>query len=138
MQLKVNLITPSKRKCAETWEMAMDPKILPPDIALYALIFGGFVTAALVGAIAFYKGKDTAQEFTLLVQRANITQMVAIVLIILAAAGLRILDKISAEAVVSILSGVAGYVLGAVARTWQDVGVGTGADKRIEPDKKPA
>jgi hypothetical protein len=55
----------------------------------------------------------------MLIQRANVIQMLAVVLIILAACGLRIMDKINAEAVVSILSGVAGYVLGGSSRNQQ-------------------
>jgi len=101
-----------------------------PNLPLYGTIVGCFVVAALavMGGIAFYKGKDTAEAFTTLIQRANIIQMLAVVMIIMAAVGLRLLDKITPEAVVSILSGIAGYVLGGVARTGQDA-------QRTEPDK---
>jgi len=52
-----------------------------------------------------------------LVQRANALQMATVVLIILGACSLRNINSISAEAVVSVLSGVAGYVLGGTSRS---------------------
>jgi hypothetical protein len=79
-------------------------------IVLALLVVG----TTIIGGIAFYKGKETADAFKQLIQDANILQMLAVAVIIAAAVALRILDKISAEAVVSIISGIAGYVLGGV------------------------
>jgi hypothetical protein len=97
-----------------------------PTVALYfTFVVGMIVTGAtIVGGIAFWRTeKDSGKTFSLLIQRfgANFIQMLAVVLIILAACALRIMDKVSAEAVVSILSGVAGYVLGGSTRTRQGV-----------------
>ncbi len=55
--------------------------------------------------------------------------MLAVVMIIMAAVGLRLLDKITPEAVVSMLSGIAGYVLGGVSRTSQE------AQKQEQPER---
>jgi hypothetical protein len=95
---------------------------LLPVIALYVTIAVGIVIAGatIVGGIAFWRAeKGTAKTFSLLIQRANFLQMLAVVLIILAAVGLRLADKIGAEAVVSLLSGVAGFVLGGVTKSKQ-------------------
>lgn len=76
------------------------------------------VCATIIGGIAFWKTeKGGAKTFSLLVQRASAIQMATVVLIILGACSLRMLNLISSEAVVSILSGVAGYVLGGVSRS---------------------
>ncbi|MCW2275422.1 hypothetical protein GJ654_13595 [Rhodoblastus acidophilus] len=71
----------------------------------------------IVGAIAFWRaGAGQAKTFSLLIQRSQALQMATVVLIIVGACTLRILDSISSEAVVSILSGIAGYVLGGRSR----------------------
>jgi hypothetical protein len=109
----------------------MDATALP-NLALYGTIVGALVVIGLtvMGSIAFWKTeKDPAASFSLLIQRANITQMLAVVMIIMAAVGLRLLDKINAEAVVSLLSGIAGYVLGGVNRGQQSLKDDQGAGK---------
>lgn len=86
-------------------------------LAFYTTIIVIAVTlgTTIVGGIAFWRAqKGQAKTFSLLLQRANALQMLAVILIIVAAVVLRIGNGISAEAVVSILSGVAGYVLGGV------------------------
>ena len=98
------------------------PQTAFPTIVFYVAIVTCVmvVGATIIGGIAFWKSdKGAARTFSILVQRANVVQMLAVVLIILAACGLRIMDKINAEAVVSILSGVAGYVLGGSSRSQQ-------------------
>ena len=94
-----------------------DPTILT-TLALYATIMVVAITlcTTIVGGIAFWKTQvGAARTFSLLLERANALQMLAVILIIVAAVALRLQDAINPEAVVSILSGVAGYVLGGVA-----------------------
>jgi hypothetical protein len=104
----------------------MDINALPlPNLIFWAGIVGGLfvIGTSIMGVIAFYKGKDTADAFTALIQHGNMLQMLAVAMIIAAVVGLGLLDKINAEAVVSILSGIAGYVLGGVAgRMGKDAG----------------
>jgi len=91
-----------------------------PTIVLYVAIVAGLIVIGLtvVGSIAFWRTeKGAARTFSLLLQRAGVVQMLAVLLIIMAATGLRIMDKINAEALVSLLSGIAGYVLGGVAKS---------------------
>jgi uncharacterized Tic20 family protein len=86
-------------------------------LAFYATIMVVAIVACttIVGGIAFWRAqKEQAKTFSLLLQRANALQMLAVILIIVAAVVLRIGNGISAEAIVSILSGIAGYVLGGV------------------------
>ena len=85
--------------------------------ALYALI-GALAFAAcltIIGSIAFWKTeKGAAKTFSLLLERSNVLQMLTVILIVAAATLLRLADAINSEAIVSILSGIAGYVLGGV------------------------
>ena len=93
---------------------------LVSTLALYATITIGLITLCtmVVGSIAFWRAeKGAARTFSLLLQRANVLQMLAIFLIIVAACVLRLADSINSEAIVSILSGVAGYVLGGTTRS---------------------
>jgi hypothetical protein len=95
-----------------------------PENALFAIIIYLTVAVGLiivgisvVGAIAFTRpDKTAAMMFSQALLRSNLTQMLTITYIILGACFLRAYDKISAEAVVSIISGVAGYVLGGTSR----------------------
>lgn len=78
------------------------------------------IGATIVGSIAFWRTeKGGARTFSLLLQRANALQMLTVMLIVVAACALRILDSINSEAVVSLLSGVAGFVLGGTSRVKQ-------------------
>ena len=91
-------------------------------LALYLTIIIAIIVAGgtVVGSIAFWRTQQgAAKTFSLLLQRANALQMLAVLLIILAAFALRILELINAEGVVSLLSGIAGYVLGGTGRTKQ-------------------
>jgi len=77
--------------------------------------------ATIVGSIAFWKTQTgAARTFTLALQRANALQMLAVILIVLSASALRILDLINSEGAITLLSGVAGYVLGNASRSNQD------------------
>ncbi|WP_044547571.1 hypothetical protein [Mesorhizobium japonicum] len=85
---------------------------------LFVVVFAiGCVTASIVGGIAFYKtSKGAGASFTRLIRRAGILEMVTVILIAAGTTNLRVLDKLSAEATVGILSGIVGYVLGGLAR----------------------
>jgi hypothetical protein len=78
------------------------------------------VGTTIVGGIAFGRTETgAAKTFSLLLQRASALQMLAVILIILTAATLRILNLIGSDSIVSILSGIARYVLGGTSRTKQ-------------------
>ena len=91
---------------------------LTPDfvltLALYALIGFGILGAGLtVVAVVIFRGHNLKGEsLALIVQRTEIAKLATIVLIILAVTLLGLLKLVEGEAVVAILSGIAGYVLG--------------------------
>jgi hypothetical protein len=94
----------------------IDPSIIH-DIMWYGAGCVGIVTlgATIVGGIAFWKTQSGgAKTFSLLVQRADATRLVTVLAIIAAAFVLTLIGRIESGAVISILSGVAGYVLGGV------------------------
>lgn len=101
--------------------VSTDPELLEIlavciTIIATALVIG--VTA--IGAIAFLKAqKGSAKTFSLLLQRASALQMLSVTLIVIAASILCALGSISGEAAVTLLSGVAGFVLGGVAKSRQ-------------------
>ncbi len=79
-------------------------------VIVLALAISAFT---IVGGIAFYRaGQGQAKSFGLMFERGNFLRLAAAVLIILATILLAALGKLTAEGVASILSGVAGYVLG--------------------------
>jgi hypothetical protein len=82
------------------------------EISFYAtvLIAVFLVALTVIASIAFWKGE--AKTFTTVVLNSYPLQMLTICLIIFAATALRMLELIQTEAIVSILSGIAGYVLG--------------------------
>jgi len=97
----------------------MQPEGLLSQLGFYLTIMvcAVAVCATVVGGIAFWKtDKGAAKTFSLLIERANALQMAAVVLIVMGGCSLRIMNLISADATVSILSGIAGYVLGGVSR----------------------
>jgi hypothetical protein len=72
------------------------------------IVVGGAI--AIVGAI---KAPELAAKVLLAIIHAGSAIRMATVLVIVAAiVGLRVLDKISAEAAIGALSGIAGYILG--------------------------
>lgn len=80
---------------------------------ILSIVFLIVVCLTIIGSIAFYKTeKGSAKTFSLLLQRSSALQMVTVILIILSAVCLRILNLIESNAIVSILSGISGYVLG--------------------------
>lgn len=83
-------------------------------LALYALIAFGIMGCGLtVVAIVMFKGHGLEGEtVALIIQRTEFAKLATIVLIILATTLLGLLGLVEGEAVVAILSGIAGYVLG--------------------------
>jgi hypothetical protein len=75
------------------------------------------VGITIVACVAFYKNEG--KTFSLLIQRSGALQLVTVLTIILAAAFLTVIGKITTEGIVSILSGIAGYVLGGASKIRQ-------------------
>jgi hypothetical protein len=106
------------------WEAQVEAKIALDqqyliEIAKYATIALAIITVGvtIVSAIAFYRSQqDSAKTFSLLVQRAGALQMVTVLSVVVGACFLTVIGKISPEGIVSILSGIAGYVLGGVSK----------------------
>jgi len=74
------------------------------------------ICATIVISIVFWRTKDNAAtSFVSLAQNANILQLATVLVILAAVYCLRTLDDISAEAATTVLSGIAGYVLGGIA-----------------------
>lgn len=90
---------------------------------IIAIIAAG---ATIVGSIAFFRaGSGQAKTFSLLVQRAGALQLITVMSIIGASCFLAVIGKVSPEGIISLLSGIAGYVLGGYAakiRTKDDDG----------------
>jgi hypothetical protein len=74
------------------------------------------VLIVVIGIIATFGITKSPVEFSkiavALVQSGSVTRMATALVIVAAIIGLRVLDKISAEAAIASLSGIAGYVLG--------------------------
>ncbi|HYD98692.1 MAG TPA: hypothetical protein VEH84_04870 [Alphaproteobacteria bacterium] len=67
----------------------------------------------VIGCVAFYKAnRGTAKSFTYLMSRSGITQLVVAAMIVVVAVVLNVIGRIGPEAVVSILSSIAAYILG--------------------------
>ncbi len=101
---------------------AWSPEILHylAQVALYGTICVVTIVSGLtiVGAIAFYQaGAGQAKTFTLLIQRAGALQLITVLTIVIGACLLTVLGKINSEGIVSILSGIAGYVLGGLSKS---------------------
>ena len=89
----------------------VDPELVR-NFMFYGTIRVGFIAlgGTIIGAVAFWKtDRGAARIFSFLVQRADATRLVAVLAIVMAAFALAIIGKIESGAVVSILSGVAGF-----------------------------
>ena len=73
------------------------------------LIIGG---ATIVYGVMFWKGNMSAPSIARIVQQTDVPKLATIILIVLAASLLGLLGVIRGEAVIALLSGIAGYVLG--------------------------
>ena len=80
----------------------------------YMLIAFGILIAgaAAVYSTLFWKGSFTGANIVRILQQTDIPKLATIILIVLAASLLGLLQVIAGEAVIALLSGIAGYVLG--------------------------
>jgi hypothetical protein len=88
-------------------------------LALYSVIGMGIVAvcATAVAIAAFWKDKNASvKNFTDIAKFGGALRLLTVGLVIIAATFLTLADKIKGEAVVAIISGVAGYVLGGLQR----------------------
>jgi hypothetical protein len=75
------------------------------------------VCATAVAMVAFWKDKNASvKNFTDIAKFGGALNLLTVGLVIIAATFLTLADKIKGEAVVAIISGVAGYVLGGLQR----------------------
>lgn len=84
------------------------------QLAMYGLIGFGITIAgaAAVYISMFRKGNFTAANIARILQQTDVPKLATIILIVLAASLLGLLRVIAGEAVIALLSGIAGYVLG--------------------------
>ena len=76
------------------------------------------VCATIVASIAFYKGQGVA--LSIMLQAAGALQLMTVRSIIAAACFLALLGKVAREGLISLLSGIAGYVLGGYTQLKKD------------------
>lgn len=84
------------------------------EAARYALYAFGIlgIGLTLVAIFIFRKTSYSGEAIGLIVQRTEVAKLATIVLIILSVTLLGLLQLIEGQAVVAVLSGIAGYVLG--------------------------
>jgi hypothetical protein len=104
-------------------------------LVLMGLMNCGIVVLAICGAViakaAFQKTeRGAARALSQMIERAGVLQLLTVQVIVMSVVTLRIIDGLSADATVSILSGIAGYVLGGLSQT-------RGASSQ-EPARPPA
>lgn len=94
----------------------LNPQLFPFIITLAQLfliglgiIIGG---ATVVYGVMFWKGNMTGASIARVLQQTDVPKLATIILIVLAASLLGLLGVIAGEAVIALLSGIAGYVLG--------------------------
>jgi hypothetical protein len=92
------------------------PELLSFIITLgqYFLIAFGIVIAGatIVYVAMFWKGNFSGESIARILQQTDVPKLATIILIVLAASLLGLLGVIAGEAVIALLSGIAGYVLG--------------------------
>jgi hypothetical protein len=92
------------------------PELLSFIITLcqMALIGLGIIIAGatVVYGAMFWKGNMTGASIARILQQTDVPKLATIILIVLAASLLGLLGVIEGEAVIALLSGIAGYVLG--------------------------
>ena len=80
---------------------------------LMLIAFGILIAgAAVVYTTLFWKGNFSGASIAGILQQTDIPKLATIILIVLAASLLGLLQIIAGEAVIALLSGIAGYVLG--------------------------
>lgn len=75
----------------------------------FAIMIAG---AAVVYVTMFWKGNFDGASIAKILQQTDIPKLATIIMIVLAASLLGLLGVIAGEAVIALLSGIAGYVLG--------------------------
>lgn len=97
-------------------QTAVTPELLNFIITLaqflliaFAIMIGG---AAIVYMTMFWKGNFDGASIARILQQTDIPKLATIIMIVLAASLLGLLGVIAGEAVIALLSGIAGYVLG--------------------------
>ena len=95
---------------------AVDPRLLGfiMQLAQYMLIAFGIMIAgaAVVYTMLFWKGNISGPSIARIIHQTDIPKLATIIMIILSASLLGLLGIIQGEAVIALLSGIAGYVLG--------------------------
>lgn len=83
-------------------------------LAQYSLIGLGIIIAGatVVYSTMFWKGNFSGASIARILQQTDVPKLATIILIVLAASLLGLLGVIAGEAVIALLSGIAGYVLG--------------------------
>jgi hypothetical protein len=83
-------------------------------LARYMLVGFGILIAgaAMVYMTMFWKGNFSGASIARILQQTDIPKLATIILIVLSASLLGLLGVIAGEAVIALLSGIAGYVLG--------------------------
>jgi hypothetical protein len=83
-------------------------------LALFLLIAFGILIAgaAAVYISMFRKGNFSGASIARILQQTDVPKLATIIMIVLAASLLGLLRVIAGEAVIALLSGIAGYVLG--------------------------
>ncbi|MBO9168359.1 hypothetical protein [Rhizobium sp. L245/93] len=84
------------------------------QIAKYSTWAFGLIVlgVTIVMVVAFYKSGNGPSILAKLIVRAGTLQMITVIVIVVGACILATIGRISPEGIVSILSGIAGYVLG--------------------------
>ena len=75
----------------------------------FAIMMAG---AAVVYITMFWKGNFDGASIAKILQQTDVPKLATIIMIVLAASLLGLLGVIAGEAVIALLSGIAGYVLG--------------------------
>ena len=75
----------------------------------FGILLGG---ATIVYMTLFWKGNFSGASIARILQQTDIPKLATIIMIVLAASLLGLLRVIAGEAVIALLSGIAGYVLG--------------------------
>lgn len=83
-------------------------------ISLYGLIAFGIMIlgATIVYATMFWRGNMSGPTLVRIIHQTDVPKLATIILIVLSASLLGMLGIIAGEAVIALLSGIAGYVLG--------------------------
>lgn len=95
---------------------AITPELLSFVITLaelFLIAFGIVIGGATIVYVAmFWRGNISGASIARILQQTDVPKLATIILIVLAASLLGLLGVIAGEAVIALLSGIAGYVLG--------------------------